>query len=785
MFIQILKKDLKRKKGMNLILFLILVLSSIFLAGGINNLLLTKNAIDYFFEKANASDFYAITMGSQENENRIEEWLKEEGLVEAVDKDSYLLIEKEDNSFGSPMYLCKIRQKQNLIFDTKNQPVFLEPGEIAISVSQAEQNDIKPGDEIRFQAGDKEISLQVKALVKDVLFGSPFVGFNAQYVSEEDFEMVENALSEKEIMIAGITGYGISTVDVREFERKFSNEGLPVSTAMTQKELRKCYIMDMLFAAILMIISICLLAVSFVILKFTITFTLQEEFKEIGVMKAIGISSFVIRGIYLCKYFAVSVAGALIGAVFSIPFSNFMMKSIEKNIYMPRAQGNLLLCLSCGCIIVLLVMGFCYICTGKIRRITVMEAVKSGSNGERYGKSSPFFLYKSGKLPTLFFLAANDILSSKRKYIPLFISFILGVIMIILPLNAVNTLKGDSIITMFGIARSDVYMVNNKEEAYMKDGDMSKMLADLQHMEETYAKEGIYVKLYNEINYSPYVSSETNKDKRMILSLQAKNFHTENYRYLEGEPPKLSNELAMTAMLAEELNVTIGDTVYLQFAKEKIPYILTATFESFNNLGYSIRLSETAETDLKYASGFYGIQGYFREGTDVEAAISKMKEITPDYEIKNTREKIAASMGAVIERVGEIKLLTVSVVIMINSLVTILLCRTFLERDKGEIALLKSIGFSNGFLRAWQSMRIGMIQLVSVFLGILCSYLLNDLMIQYSFGIMGVRQVELSIVPMEVYVGYPLLLLAGVLASAYFAASGVKKFSIRKINDME
>lgn len=782
MFIQILKKDLKRKKGMNLILFLLLILSSIFLAGGINNLLLTMNAIDYFFEKSNVSDFYAMTIGQEENENRIEEWLKTEELTGAVEKYSYLLIEKEDNSFGSPLYLCKIRKKQNLIFDTKNQPVFLEPGEIAISVSQAEKNGIKSGDTIRFRVGDEEISLQVKALVKDVLFGSPFMGFDAQYVSDEDFEMVENALLEKDGII---TGYGISTVDVQKFEQKFLNEGLPVNTTTTQKVLRKCYIMDMLFAAILMIISICLLAVSFVILRFTITFTLQEEFKEIGVMKAMGINSFTIRGIYLCKYFAISVAGALLGAVFSIPFSDFMMKSIEKNMYMPKAQGNILLCLACGGILVLLVMVFCYLCTGKIKRLTVMEAIKSGSNGERYAKSSPLSLYKSGKLSALFFLAANDILSSKRKYIPLFISFILGVVMIILPLNAVNTLKGDSIITMFGIARSDVYIVTYKEEAYMKDGDINKMLADLEHMEETYAREGIHVELYNEINYSPYVSSETHKDKRSILSLQAKSFNTENYHYLEGEAPKLSNELAMTAMLAEELNVKIGDTVYLQFAEEKIPYTLTATFEGFNNLGYSIRLSEAAETDLKYAIGFYGIQGNFQKGTDVEAAISKMKEITPDYEIRNTREKIVASLGAVIERVDEIKLLTVAVVLIINCLVTILLCRTFLERDKGEIALLKSIGFSNGFLRAWQSVRIGMIQFVSVFLGILCSYLLNDVMIQYSFGIMGARQIELNILPMEVYVGYPLLLLAGVSAAAYFAASGVKKFSIQKINDME
>lgn len=785
MFIQILKKDLKRKKGMNLILFLLLIISSIFLAGGVNNLLLTMNAIDYFFKEANVSDFYIKTKGQRENEIRIEKWMEEmeaEGLIENVEKYPYLMIEKEDNSFDGPLYLCKIRKEQNLIFDTDNQLVDLKPGEIVISVSQAEQKGIEPGDEIRFRAGEKEISLQVKSIVKDVLFGSPFVGFDAQYISEADFAMVENALSGKD---GGITGYGISSSDISELERRFYNEGLPVFTTISQKELRTCYVMDMLFAVFLMIISICLLVISFVILRFSITFTLHEEFKEIGVMKAIGISSLTIRGIYLCKYFVLSVAGALSGAFFSIPFSDFMMGSIEKNVYMPKAQGNLWLCLACGGIIVLLVMLFCYICTGKIKKLMVIEAIKSGSNGERYGKSSPISLYKSGKLPALLFLSANDILSSKKKYIPLFISFIIGIIMIILPLNAVNTLKSDSVITLFGIAQSDVYITSHKEEAYIEDGDMNKMLADLEHMEEIYAREGIHVKLYSEVLYFPYVSSETNKDKSSIMATQAKNFNTENYRYLDGEPPKLSNELAMTALSAEELNVKIGDTVWLQFAEEKIPYILTATFESFNNLGYSIRLSETAETDLKYSAGFYDIQGNFQEGTDVEAAISKMREITPDYEIKNTRERIAVSLGGIIERLDEIKALIVFVVIVINSLVTILLCRTFLERDKGEIALLKSIGFSNGFLQAWQSIRIGMIQIISVFIGILCSYLLNDGMIQYTFGIMGTRQVELNIVPMEVYVGYPLLVLAGVLAAAYIAASGVKRFSVQKINDME
>ena len=60
------------------------------------------------------------------------------------------------------------------------------------------------------------------------------------------------------------------------------------------------------------------------VLRFTISFTLSEEFREIGVMKAIGIRNIKIRGLYLTKYFAISVVGAAIGLVFSYPFGKML-----------------------------------------------------------------------------------------------------------------------------------------------------------------------------------------------------------------------------------------------------------------------------------------------------------------------------------------------------------------------------------------------------------------------------------------------------------------------------
>lgn len=77
--------------------------------------------------------------------------------------------------------------------------------------------------------------------------------------------------------------------------------------------IKMCYVMDMIVAFTMLILSICLIIVSFVVLKFSITFTISEEFREIGVMKAIGISNFKIRSLYLTKYLMLAVIGAFVG----------------------------------------------------------------------------------------------------------------------------------------------------------------------------------------------------------------------------------------------------------------------------------------------------------------------------------------------------------------------------------------------------------------------------------------------------------------------------------------
>ncbi|HBI61259.1 MAG TPA: hypothetical protein DDY31_08625, partial [Lachnospiraceae bacterium] len=66
MVLQILKKDLRRKKTMNVILLIFIILAATFIASSANNMLSVTTALDNFFEKAEVPDYWFCTTDEKE-----------------------------------------------------------------------------------------------------------------------------------------------------------------------------------------------------------------------------------------------------------------------------------------------------------------------------------------------------------------------------------------------------------------------------------------------------------------------------------------------------------------------------------------------------------------------------------------------------------------------------------------------------------------------------------------------------------------------------------------------
>lgn len=122
MFWRILKKDLKRKKTMNIILLLFVIICSMFASASVNNIMAVTGGIDHYFEIAEVPDLTVSMMEVSEAEKAITELPS----VKSVKAEHYLMVmsskhfthngKKLDN-FINPAYLFSADQMAMKYFD--------------------------------------------------------------------------------------------------------------------------------------------------------------------------------------------------------------------------------------------------------------------------------------------------------------------------------------------------------------------------------------------------------------------------------------------------------------------------------------------------------------------------------------------------------------------------------------------------------------------------------------------------------------------------------------------
>ncbi len=544
------------------------------------------------------------------------------------------------------------------------------------------------------------------------------------------------------------------------------------------------YIMDMITAALLLIVSICLILISLVILRFTIHFTMSEEYREIGVMKAVGISNRKIRGLYIVKYFGISVTGAVAGFVCSVPFGNVMLEKISKNIIMVSDKTGWLN-LICAFGTAAVVVAFSYFCTRSIKRISPIEAIRNGEGDESYAKKGLIHLNRS-RLPVLCFLALNDIVRGFRTFFTMILIFTLGTLLILIPVNTANTLESDKLIVWFSMAECDHVI---SEELFLSSSeDNLRSLKDKEDSVKSVLRDrGIEAKVFQEIMFRMNISK--NNRKMSSLAFQGiGDITAEEYVYLEGSAPQRKSEVAISHTVAENIDAAIGDDVEIKDGETVKTYTVTAIFQTMNNMGEGIRFSEKEELDYRYMAGCFGIQIRYqddcgKEEKDRRKAI--LKELYAENKVYDAGEYINDMIGDMAGTLGGIKRLILLVVLCINMLVTVLMVKSFLAREKGEIALLKAAGFQNISLIIWQTLRIGIVLLMSVILGLLLLAPVSKLAVEPIFQMMGAYSIEFDVEPFEVYVAYPLLVFLATLLSAFASAWGIKRISASEISSIE
>ena len=86
---------------------------------------------------------------------------------------------------------------------------------------------------------------------------------------------------------------------------------------------------DAAMAMIIILISILLIIIASLSIRLTFLATIDEDLREIGVMKAIGLSNKDIKKVYLNKYRVMSIAAGIIGYLLSFATINLFNSNMR------------------------------------------------------------------------------------------------------------------------------------------------------------------------------------------------------------------------------------------------------------------------------------------------------------------------------------------------------------------------------------------------------------------------------------------------------------------------
>lgn len=768
MFWRILKKDLKRKKTMNIILLMFVILCSMFAAAAANNIIAVTGGIEHYFDAADVPDVNVQMFNSGESD--FEEKIGRLASVKEIRTEHWLCVSnskyfryngKELDNFTNAAYLLSDREMAVNYFDENNHIIeSVDKGCFYASASFLQDIDIKEGDEVELTVGNSHLTLKFMGQFKGALFYSGKTFAPYLILNSADYDCLDEDEA-THIMNCGQLCINTSEIDeIRELAKNY--DGVYIRT---RKECKDIYLYDMLFAYFLMVISIVLMFTAFVVLRFTIGFTISEEFREIGVMKAVGIGSGSIRSLYIVKYLAIAVTGTMIGYFCSVPFGDMMLKTVSKNIVLGGESSALMGLLSSGLVVIVILL-FCYGCTRRVNKLSPIDAVRNGQTGERFRKRSLLRLGHS-KLPQAVFFPANDVLSSPKQFSIITVVFTLCILLMTIMSNFELTLKSEKLLRFFDVPSSEAHIIDSEimGEVMIDQSTHKTIIADI---EKLLADNGMPGKCTMTIGAQFETSHE---DKTETVNFRVMKGETnDTFHVDEGSAPQKTDEIAVTAGTLDNLNAEIGDRVMAVINEKEYEFMITGTFSSFVNTTNAAFLYKDFDLGHQKASNVMGVQIHFDGSPDKEQInqnIEKLRSLLETDKVYSTSDYINNFTG-MSDTLKATKKMMMIITVIVTALIVILMERSFLSKEKSEIALMKAVGISDSSIVAQHTLRFVIVSVIACIVSTAVLMPISNVMMNWIGNMIGdISGLQCDFDALEIFVVCPAILI-GVTAIGSF-----------------
>ncbi|WP_128101675.1 ABC transporter permease [Paenibacillus sp. DCT19] len=587
-------------------------------------------------------------------------------------------------------------------------------------------------------------------------------------ISPQDFQMLKQRTGETEYLIE------FRLVDpnkTNEFIQTYQNAALPNSGPLVTYSLFQLLnaLTDGVVAAVIIMVSIILIVIAVCCIRFTMLATIEEDYREISVMKAIGVSGRDIRTLYLSKYVVIAGLACIVGYLSSIYVNRLFTSNIM--LYMGSAPATWLneaLSLFAVITIFAIVLGCCILVLRRFNQISAIEGLRSGSLGDTDVSTMKLSLSNSRwsrSVPV--FLALQDVIQRKRLYRLLLLVFTVSSLIIIVPVNFLNTLRAPSFISYMGVGQSDIRI----DLRYSED------------VEQRYAELLEHVRTDSDVlRYSPLVTTQfnvrNNEGGYDQISVETGDFSIFPLSYLSGLAPKTDNEIALSDANSRELDKKVGDSIVLMVEDREKTMVVSGIYQDVTNGG------KTAKALLPYDKNrvlWYVVSLDLKDASQITDKIAAYEQAFSPAKVTDLQGYLHQTLGGTIDQLKRITIAVLVVAVLVSILITSLFLRMLVAKDHGDIAILRSLGFALSNIR----LKYVMITLIVLGIGVLAGTILANtagpLLISAIMSSFGASHMEFVINPLQAYILCPLMLASAITIAALLSIQSIREASIVKM----
>lgn len=724
MYKRLIFNDLKKSKSSSLIIFFFIFLASLLssvvsftsirLIDSINNLTLTTKA----------PHFVQMHQGDLDIK-KIEDFARDNPKVESFQILPFLNVNNDDIKINDKDFPINSQdngftyQSDNFdyLLDLDNKIIRAKEGEVYIPISYFTNNSMAVGDIINI-AG---LNLKVKSPIRDIQMSSPLSTSKRFLINEKDLEKLSD-IGKMEYLIE----FRLKNIEgLKTFESDYANANLYSNGPTITYPLIKLvnglsYGIIILLISLLAIIS---LLISFLCIRFSLLFKIEEEKKQIAVLKCIGIQLSKIKKIYLAKYVFIACGACALSFIVSIYLSPSLTKNIE--LILGKAENEIFSYLIAGIICILIfftVLIFINSVLNRFKDLSPREAIFENikESQKSFSLLKPVFKNSSS------YLAYIELIKHKALFVGLFFILILVSFILIIPQSLYTTLKSKDFVAYMGLGEVQ-YMITSQDQ--VSRDKIKNMENILDNMGISYST--VYFKSYD-------LKVDEDSSSRILISYGDKT----SFNKGKGRMPKSDKEIAISYLIAKELGKDIGDSLSLKIENNFKDFKIVGIYSDITNGAMTGKLILKDQNKPSQRISLYLSNVNDKLRLKKLAQYNNMKAISID-------EYRLDILNSTIDKLSLARIISFLLGFLLTFLISLLFTKLMIVKYKKDIAIFKSLGFSLSEIYKKYLKSFSLISFIGLAFGLILAKFIGEKLVSIfmqSLGIGDFKFLESSII---------------------------------------